>query len=42
MVTRSVASIHEAHPSLNGSVAFGRTDRIRIIANQSHNYALLE
>jgi AcrR family transcriptional regulator len=29
MVTRSVAKIHEAHPSLNGSVAFGRTDRIR-------------
>ena len=29
MVTRGVAKIHLVHPSLNGSVALGRTDRIR-------------
>jgi len=29
MVTRSVAKNHEAHPSLNESVALGRTDRFR-------------
>jgi hypothetical protein len=41
MMTQSVAKFHEVRPSHNGSVAFGRADRLQSMQT-NNKHALLE